>query len=47
MKKIPTHESPPQHSEQPRPRHRSVYDQDDEYEFVFAQHWSAPKADDD
>ena len=41
MKKIPTRESQPQPSEQPRPRRRNVYDYDGEYEFLFAQHWTA------
>ena len=44
MKKIPTRESQPQPSEQPQPRRRSVYDYDGEYEFLFAQHWTAPEA---
>jgi hypothetical protein len=45
MTTIPTRESPPQPSEQPQPRHRNAYDHDGEYEFPFAQHWTAPEAD--
>jgi hypothetical protein len=33
MTKSPTRESPPQAKEEPRPRHRNVYDYDGEYEF--------------
>jgi hypothetical protein len=44
MKKNSTPESPSQSSEQPPPRRRSVYDYDGEYEFLFAQHWTAPEA---
>jgi hypothetical protein len=42
---FPTRESPLQPSEQPQPRQRSVYDYDGEYEFPFAEHWTAPEAD--
>jgi len=41
MKKNSTRESPPQPSEQPQPRHRNAYDCEGEYEFLFAQHWTA------
>jgi hypothetical protein len=44
MKKNSTRESPSQSSEQPPPRRRSVYDYDGEYEFLFAEHWTAPEA---
>jgi hypothetical protein len=36
---------PPQSSEQPQPRRRNVYDYDGEYEFLLAQHWTAPEKD--
>ena len=44
MTKSPTRQSPPQVNEEPRPRHRNVYDYDGEYEFLTAQHWTAPDA---
>jgi hypothetical protein len=43
MAKSPTHESPPQRSEQAQPR-RNVYDYDREYEFPVARHWVAAEA---
>jgi hypothetical protein len=42
MAKSPLCESPMQANQEPRPRHRNVYDYDGEYEFVTAQHWTAP-----
>jgi hypothetical protein len=36
---------PSQLSEQPQPRRRNVYDCDGEYEFLVAQHWTAPETD--
>jgi hypothetical protein len=43
MTKSSTRQSPtPQANEEPRPRHRNVYDYDGEYEFLTAQHWTAP-----
>jgi hypothetical protein len=44
MNKSPPRESPTQANEEPRPRHRNVYDYDGDYEFVTAQHWTAPDA---
>jgi hypothetical protein len=40
MTKPSTRESPPQRSEQPKPRHQNTYDYDGEYEFNGAQHGS-------
>ena len=45
MKKNSTRESPSQPSEQPQRRHRNAYDCEGEYEFLFAQHWTASEAD--
>jgi hypothetical protein len=42
MTKSPPRESPMQANEEPRPRHRNVYDYDGEYEFPTMQHWTAP-----
>jgi hypothetical protein len=42
MNKSPPRESPTQANEEPQPRYRNVYDYDGEYEFLTAQHWSAP-----
>jgi hypothetical protein len=44
MTKSSTRQSPtPQANEEQRPRHRNVYDYDGEYEFLTAQHWTAPE----
>jgi len=41
MTKSATRQSPTQ-KEHRRPRHRNVYDYEGEYEFLTAQHWTAP-----